>query len=421
MANVPSIPRIPSIPSVGGVGGGVPYALQTLTFTGGLITDAVRAAGVEGDGLTPPAGVGIWPAATNLVTNGGAETGTTGWTQTGSANIFSRSTTRAKFGSASFRLLRDATAGILGMQTANIAVTGGATYTVSGFFNSQVGTVGNIAIKIREITGGTAAVQTTGTTLTTDEWGRLSASLTMGASVTAARVEIVFNSGSDGDDVFVDGIQFETGSIATPYIETDGGTASRTAGRIQLPVDGLFTETQGAVFARFTPDWSALPNSNPMVISWWDAVSNRLECYVATTTTLAMIRQAAGSGASDSGTMTAVAQGTPVSGAWAWTATNLGVSANGAAFGTRTANSSIPTLAATSADLGSRAGSSVYIDSNVLWFATFAGTLTDADATALDAFGDTPPTPSMLVNACLPAADPTSLWACVDNVFQRIW
>jgi len=134
-----------------------------------------------------------------------------------------------------------------------------------------------------------------------------------------------------------------------------------------------------------------------------------------------MIRQAAGSGASDSGTMTAVAQGTPVSGAWAWTATNLGVSANGAAFGTRTANSSIPTLAATSADLGSRAGSSVYIDSNVLWFATFAGTLTDADATALDAFGDTPPTPSMLVNACLPAADPTSLWACVDNVFQRIW
>src|SRR3990167_6344341 len=97
---IPSIATIPSIPSL--LGGGPVYVPDDLTFTGGLITDAVRTTAVEGDGLTPPAGVGIWPAATNLVTNGGFETNTTGWVGTGGA--INRYTSAAKFGTASARV-----------------------------------------------------------------------------------------------------------------------------------------------------------------------------------------------------------------------------------------------------------------------------------------------------------------------------
>src|SRR5690606_38265908 len=88
----------PPINPSGGGGGGSRYTVESLTFSGDLITDAVREAGVEGDGLTPPAGVGPWPAATNLVTNGGFETNTDGWTESLPDFSITQSDEQAKFG-----------------------------------------------------------------------------------------------------------------------------------------------------------------------------------------------------------------------------------------------------------------------------------------------------------------------------------
>src|SRR3990167_8608460 len=82
------------------------YREQRLTLSGNEITDAVRRAGVEGDGVSPSDfSLGIWEATTNLCTNGGFETNTTGWTTSGTSTI-ERSTAQAKFGAASAKCTR---------------------------------------------------------------------------------------------------------------------------------------------------------------------------------------------------------------------------------------------------------------------------------------------------------------------------
>ena len=406
MANVPSIPRIPSIPSVGGVGGGVPYALQTLTFTGGLITDAVREAGVEGDGLTPPAGVGIWPAATNIVTQSipGADA-TTGVTLAGAAEA---TLTKVADAAAPFQnsstdvwLLDNSAGGT----DATVDFAGNATAAAHTGSAWARAIVGSPTVSIEG--GGTPTV-----IAVSAAYARYSQSRTASAGdnlrITAPAGAVVrFTAG-----------QLETGSIATPFIVTDGGTASRTAGRIQMPVAGLFTATQGAVFYRATEPPS--PASFPVFFSWADSANARIESYFNGGSAITTLRSDGGVFSESSLAITLAAT---FSGCSAWTDTIVATSTNGSAFQS-VANASIPTFVATSADIGSRrynGAPELLISCNVLWFATFAGTLTDADAAALDGIGDTPPTPSMLVNACLPAADPTSLWACVDNVFQRIW
>src|SRR5574343_895943 len=84
-----------------------PYAgyrrTAAMTLSGNEITDTVRAARVKGDGvLAPDNSVGIWPAATNLCTNGGFETNTTGWATAGT-NAIARSSDVAKFGGYSLQ------------------------------------------------------------------------------------------------------------------------------------------------------------------------------------------------------------------------------------------------------------------------------------------------------------------------------
>ena len=405
MATVPSIPRIPSIPSVGGVGGGVPYALQTLTFTGGLITDAVRAAGVEGDGLPIPGGVGIWPPATNLATQSVPGTlATTGVTKAGDA-------------AATLTKVTDATAPFQASSTDvwlldNSAGSTDATVDFDGNATAAAHTGSVWAKKIAgsptvSIEGGGTPTAITGTA----SYGRYAQSRTATAGdnlrVTAPAGAVVrFTAG-----------QLETGSIATPFIATDGSTATRAAGRVQIPVSGLLTATQGAVACRIVPEWTALPNGSPMIFSWINTTDNRIECYVNNTETLNTIRQSAAVGAAVSGGMTTVSQGTPITGVFSWTATQVGVSADGAAF-TTAVNTSIPTLT-DPADIGTRSGT-VQFDGRFLWFATFAGTLTDADAAALNAFGDTPPTWAQIKGALPATVQLTSLWKAVDDGYERV-
>src|SRR3990167_7328432 len=74
---------------------------RTLTTSGNEITDAVRTTNTQGDGLTPPdSSYCIWQSTTNLNTNGGLETNTTGWTASSKSSL-ARSTEQAKFGTAS--------------------------------------------------------------------------------------------------------------------------------------------------------------------------------------------------------------------------------------------------------------------------------------------------------------------------------
>ena len=56
-------------------------------------------AGLQGHGLSNDGSTGIWPAATNLCTNGGFETNTTGWAAAVGTETLTRQSTTCKFGS----------------------------------------------------------------------------------------------------------------------------------------------------------------------------------------------------------------------------------------------------------------------------------------------------------------------------------
>ena len=391
----------------------------SLTTSGGLITDAVRTTGAEGDGLTPPAGVGIWPAATNLVTNGGFETNTTGWSTTSpgfwlaSGGSFTRVTNESKFGTASARLQVSQT-----NRGAAFAVTLAATttYTVSLWYK---GTGNGTQFFFGEADSGTSSFILIEESA--PDWTRASVTFTTSAD-TACVIGLRGTQATPTVDYYIDGVQIETGPIATPYIETDGATASRAAGRAQIPVSGLFTATQGAVFSRLRMGYpsASVTTGTPYVFDYKDNANNAVSGFFDESANNWVTRRFA----SDVGTVATVANtfttGDSRSVAHQWSATAVAMSLGGAAF-VSAADTNIPVLVATTVDIGRQTTSAVnFLSGNVLWFATFAGTLTDADAAALDSFGDTPPTPELLMATVSRAAELTSLWACVDGTFQLV-
>jgi YD repeat-containing protein len=95
----------------------------------------------------------------------------------------------------------------------------------------------------------------------------------------------------------------------------------------------------------------------------------------------------------------------------AWTATQLKLSINGAAF-TTVSNSSVPALSGIQLfDLGSDAGS-MQFDGDIFWSATGSGVLANADATTLNNFGNSDPS-----FAALPGT-PTMLWTADSGAVQ---
>jgi hypothetical protein len=72
------------------------------------------------------------------------------------------------------------------------------------------------------------------------------------------------------------------------------------------------------------------------------------------------------------------------------TATEIKISVDGAPF-THLANATIPVLAATLMDLGSTTGTADFLNGEIMWGALGIGDLTDADAAAIAALGNTQP------------------------------
>jgi len=383
---------------------------ESLTTSGGLITPATRELNVDGDGFPVDSGYGIWPAATNLITNGGFETNFTGWVaENESGGTSGRSTDASLFGSASAYFIATTPADNAGIRmTTSVAAASGSTFTASAFIRSLDTT--ELALRIAEYdTGGNflrlgAAVHAE---FTDDgEFTRITATATMGASTTQARL-FINTWGSQSAEFYVDGIQFEAGPIATPYIETDGSTESRTAGRVQMPVAGLFTATQGAIATR----WRRGAASTSGLFSWRDATNDEIRIgydggqYLVSRATLNQ-----GEGAY------AIPVGAASTTVFRWVSDNVGVSHNGGVFSSNT--NAATDVVALEADIGGPVSLET-LRGNILWFATFAGTLTDADAAALNALGDTPPTWAQLVSSVAICAMPTALWRAEDDTFIK--
>ena len=390
----------------------------SLTLSGNEITDAVRAAGVSGDGLSPEGSMGIWEASTNYTLNGGCESGISNVGGNGSASI-ERTTALAKFGVA---CLKVTTGGVAGAEGANFSGASGAaaegqTWTVSAWVrHAEAGPV-DLAIRVSWRTTGDALIsesQSAPVSVASGEWTKLSLTSVAPATTDRVRVKPV-TSGTQAIVFYVDGVQSEQQPLATPYVETDGGTASRSASRVQVPVANVLDETQGWVAMRVRYPWgtSNEPGQNAdYLFAWRDDVNNRIIVfYNESDNKVKALRVAAGTGATHAPAQTAPSAGYADTIIFKWAATTTGLSLAGSAFNSA-ADANVPTLSATTFDIGSQLGLAGSVaDIDFFWFACGTGTLSDADAAAIHANGNSDPSPGLFPSA----ADLTMIAKMIDG------
>lgn len=361
----------------------------SLTLSGNEITDAVRAAGLSGDGLSPEGSTGIWEATTNLVTNGGLETNTTGWAGLIGTETIARVTSQAKFGAASLETITPGGVSYEGCRAGDYTVSPSTTYTASVWVKGSGGT---LAFAAEERNSGVYVTQTAGGPFTPgSSWERKSVTFTTNSSTNRIRFKVYASGSIQALTFYVDGAQLEAQPLATPYVETNGGTASRSAARVRIPATYL-DETQAWVAARVRMGWvnTADPSGNPALFDWRDDANNLIQVRFDTTNNQWELQRRNGGGTGEATTADTFALSDVVTVIAAWDASNLKVSVDGSAF-TSAAAANIPTLAASTADVGSVAGSSEHIDADLFWFACGTGTLADADAATIHAIGNTDP------------------------------
>lgn len=178
--------------------------------------------------IAPSVAVGGSTSSTNLVTNGGFETNTTGWSNGTTAATLTRITSDFHSGAASLQLE------ITGADGRGVTpYTPGGDLPQSAFTASVMVKAGNAEAEAKTCTLRLTTRPNNSATdfsvALTDDWQRISGSKTPAASQTELDVYVgIFSGGEEGDLVFVDDVQLEMLPYATPYIETDGAAASRT-------------------------------------------------------------------------------------------------------------------------------------------------------------------------------------------------
>jgi hypothetical protein len=386
----------------------------SLTVSGTPITDAVRTASLAGDGREPEGTYGIWEATTNLLTNGGFEANATGWT--GTNGTVARDNARAKFGTYSGRLTITASGSATSMSaTATISgATAARKYSGSVWVYADSTQTGrDFVIILRETGGASGAAESQSVKTLAAGWNLLTHTRTIAQNDRTGVLMAVGPSSNAGNFAtqryWIDGAQIEEQPLITPYVDTSGSTQTRTAARVQLP-PSLLDETQGWVAMRVRLGWdSTTEPGDAYFFDWRDGGSEGIwGFYNATGNSLSIFR-GNGSGSTVSTAFTpSTAETTFI---FKWSATQLGMAANGLNFVTGS-NTLIPDLAAALMDIGQTANAS-HLDGNVLWFAAGTGELTNADATTIYGYGSTAPE----YTRDLPGAAQV-LWDAESNTYQ---
>jgi RHS repeat-associated protein len=391
---------------------------DTLTTSGGLITDAVRLAGTDGDGrASPDSSFGIWEGTTNLVLNGGFETNTAGWSAINST--ISRFALRSKFGSACGRATTNGAANYGMLNTISLSgPTAGKPFSGSAWVYAEGSAVGkNLRLLLRETGGQKPFSETSADFTLAAGWQRVKVTRTLVQSDrTGLELRLWRNSGAVSGEYFdADGAQIENKALATPYVQTNGATASRAAGRVQAP-STLLSGTTGWVAVRFRAG-IASSSANVRLFTWGASASDELYLRYGSGS-FRMGRVISGT-ASEAVQAASFAPGDTVTviGAWwhAGLSDFLKVSVNGAPFATLTSGGTSQP-AGTMFDFGQRGYSPQdFANSDLLWAAAGPGTLTNADATTINLFGaETPGTWSYP-----PAATASAVWTADTAAYQQ--
>jgi RHS repeat-associated protein len=381
----------------------------TVGVSGNEITDAVRSAGVQGDGrAAPDSSFGIWWAATNLVLNGGFETNTTGWSAAGSATL-ARDTTAHQFGVASLKIQTAASAGS-GTTGAAVTVNASAPYTFSTWVNAPSGTT--IQLKLQD--NATIPASATATIAGNGAWQRASVTLTTSAGATRVTPSITQTT-TASVAVRVDGAQIESGTGPTPYVQTNGATVRRSPADVTVPAGGL-TPTQGWVAVRVRPGWAASsPTTGAFttVFSWRDSSSDQITLYYRKDGAQWWAARVGGGTTRDVASATQTfAAGTAHTLIIAWDATRVALSVDGSPFSANTGTPAIPSWLPPRYELGDVNDAFNWLNGDVLWAAQGAGTLTNADATTINSVGSTDPTLAQLPSS------PVRTWAADTTADQ---
>lgn len=391
---------------------------QAFTVTGTVITDNLRSQTTPQhfDGRSPESSVGVWLGTTNLVVNGSFETDTTGWSAETGVTI-ARDTTVARHGVASLKVTTNGSTTFQGTRSGFMPVTAGQPYTVSFWARGS----GSIEARVSWFDSNMVYLTDTSTQPTqfalSATWQRIVFRTTAPSNAAYARIRITTGNTAQAITFWIDAVQFEQSPFATPYVHTDGATASRSAPQLYLPANAvreIFSPQQGwfAIRARQWLNHSQIPDGYTMGLMFWGPSSGPqmvLRLWLGPTDQNLSLFANPSAGAVERSTAGQVSGGQSFLAIAAWTPTALKLSLNGSTFATAS-RPSIPDLSMESLCIGSQWGVN-HLNGEILWVAMGAGTLTDADAAALAALGDSDPLPSDF-----PAgAQLTLLWSAVDT------
>lgn len=386
-----------------------------LTVSGNEITDATRAADVQGDGLSNDSSTGIWEGTTNLVTNGGFESNTNGWANNGDLTL-TRVSATAKFGSSSLKVQAnsagDTSSAIYNWSGTMLPVIAGNTYAASAWvLDGNTGGKQVVVDLAWRDSSQTLVASNYGTAVTlSGTWQRLAVTATAPANAAYADIYVQGVAPtwlSNGDYYYVDGVQVEPQPIATPYVETDGTTATRAPAGITAPA-ALLDPSQGWWAARIRVGFSSSYTADQAIIARWRDSGNSENytlMFQPSDGAWIMLRRSASINveAVFSGVTFAPGDGLTIVGSWG--AGEIGVSVNGAPFVTAAAAAASP--GASTFGIGiDPAGLDRLLNSDVFWFACGTGTLTDADAATINSWGNSDPARSSFPTS----AQATMVW-----------
>lgn len=399
--------------------------LVPLTMSGNEITDATRAAKVQGDGLSNDSSTGIWEGTTNYVLNGGLESDATSWfsyTPPGDAagiSTISQDTAHAKFGSAALKITTPGGLTNEGCTSANTAIgiaAPGQTWTGSAWVYSVAGGE-KVLFSIEEKEASSYLIAHAQPYTLSRGWNYLSVTgVLTNSSVDRLDVTLRTSTSPQAVTVWLDGAQLEEKSIATPYVETNGTPATRSAARVQVPSALLSTSAtgdQGWIAVRISPAWpsGSEPSLNPNLMQWTDGTNNnRIVVYWSKTATKwTLERDTAGvnKSATTSGSFLA---GDTVTVIAAWTSSTLSISFDGGPF-VSVAAAGGPSGMLSYFDIGQHAAADNWFDGRIFWFACGTGTLSNTDAATINSWGNTDPARSSFSRA----AQATMAWNGVGS------
>ena len=383
------------------------FSTGSLT-TANLITDVTRLAGVEGDGAAyPDSSVGVWTAATNYVTNGGGETNATGWSAAGTGgSTTARITTRAKFGSASISIGGDGAAGRQGAQWGNTAAgtaAVGQTWTASCWVYADQ--LVNMAVSLSErdaAAGFLAEHFGSDTPCAAGQWTKVSLTYTLDqATCSRLSVKIVTSGTAHGSawTASFDGYNLTQTAIDVPYIETDGGTASRSVGTIDFP-SSLLSASAGTLAFRWKAGCAYTTTYRPRFMHWLSG-NNYYALYYNPLTDQFWFLRDNGSGSGDivkSASQT-FALGDTLTIQVRWSPTEIGIKVNTAAWVTL-ASTKVPSGLPATVSLGSSAERPI---GSLYWVWAGKAAISDSESIQVAAQGNNDPLPHMLPKDASPS------------------